>query len=125
MLENVLSSLHLNTISKLFGVSFLILLFQLFHKCNIYVKFYDNQVLNCSKENLNFFPTVPLVRIPLSPPFFLPPSYSLNQSQFAQPPLKPVDTKHFTKHIAVCLKHTQTPNSDRFFPFFAPPDSEF
>jgi len=48
------------------------------------------------------------------PPFFLLPSDSLNQSQFAQPSLKPVDTKGFTKHIAVCLKHTQTPGSDRF-----------
>jgi len=25
----------------------------------------------------------------------------------------------------VCLKHTQTPGSDRFCPIFAPPDSEF
>ena len=57
---------------------------------------------------------VPGVRIPLSPPFFLPPSESLNQSHFAQPPLKPADTKGFTNHIAVCLKHTQTPGSDRF-----------
>ena len=54
------------------------------------------------------------VRIPVSPPFFLPLPNSLNQSQFAQPSLKPVDTKGFTKHIAVCLKHTQTPGSDRF-----------
>ena len=58
--------------------------------------------------------TPPRVRIPLSPPFFLPPSDSLNQSQFAQPSLKPVDTNGFTKHIAVCLKHTQTPGSGRF-----------
>ena len=56
----------------------------------------------------------PRVRIPFSPPFFLPPPDSLNQSQFALPPLKPVDTNGFTKHIAVCLKHTQTPGSDRF-----------
>ena len=56
---------------------------------------------------------------------FLPPSDSLNQSQFAHQSLKPVDTKGFTKHIAVCLKHTQTPGSDRFCPIFAPPDSEF
>ena len=69
--------------------------------------------------------TLPRVRIPLSPPFFLPPLESLNQSQFAQHPLKPVDTKPFTKHIAVCLKHTQTAKSDRFCPIFAPPDSEF
>ena len=58
--------------------------------------------------------TVSGVRIPLSPPFFLPPSESLNQSQFAQSSLKPVDTKGFTKYIAVCLKHTQTPGSGRF-----------
>ena len=58
--------------------------------------------------------TLPRVRIPLSPPFLLPPPDSLNQSQFAQHPLKPVDTKGFTKHIAVCLKHTQTPGSGRF-----------
>jgi len=48
------------------------------------------------------------------PPFFLPPPDSLNQSQFAHLSLKPVDTKGFTKHIAVCLKHTQTPGSGRF-----------
>lgn len=65
------------------------------------------------------------VRKPFSPPFFLPPSDSLNQSQFAQPSLKPVDTKGFTKHIAVCLKHTQTPKSERFSAIFGPPDSEF
>ena len=49
-----------------------------------------------------------------APPFFLSLPNSLNQSQFAQPSLKPVDTKGFTKHIAVCLKHTQTPGSGRF-----------
>ena len=65
------------------------------------------------------------VRIPLSPPFFLPPPNSLNQSQFAQPSIKPVDTKGFTKHIAVCLKHTQTPGSDRFSRIFGPSESEF
>ena len=65
------------------------------------------------------------VRISLSPPFFLPPSDSLNQSQFAQPPLKPVDTKAFTNYIAVCLKHTQTAKSDRFLPIFSPLESEF
>ena len=59
------------------------------------------------------------------PPFFLPPSDSLNQSQFAQPPLKPVDTKPFTKHIAVCLKHTQTAKSERLLPIFGPSQSEF
>ena len=48
------------------------------------------------------------------PPFFLPSSESLNQSHFAQPLLKPADTKDFTKHVAVCLKHTQTPGSGRF-----------
>ena len=69
--------------------------------------------------------TLPGVRIPLSPPFFLLPTDSLNQSQFAQPPLKPVDTKGFINHIAVCLKHTQTAKSDRFCPIFAPPDSKF
>ena len=56
---------------------------------------------------------------------FLPPSDSLNQSQFAQPPLKPVDTKAFTNYIAVCLKHTQTAKSDRFLPIFSPLESEF
>ena len=89
------------------------------------MKFYDNQVLNCSKENLNFFPTVPLVRIPLSPPFFLPPLESLNQSQFAQSPLKPADTKGFTTFSPVCLKHTQTAKSERFLPVFGPSESEF
>ena len=69
--------------------------------------------------------TLPRVRIPLSPPFLLPPSDSLNQSQFAQPPLKPVDTKGFTNHIAVCLKHTQTAKSERFLPIFGPSQSEF
>ena len=61
---------------------------------------------------------------PLSAIFLLP-TDSLNQSQFAQHPLKPVDTKGFTKHIAVCLKHTQTPKSDRFSAIFGPPESEF
>ena len=56
---------------------------------------------------------------------FLSPSDSLNQSQFAQPPLKPVDTKDFTNHIAVCLKHTQTAKSERFLPIFGPSQSEF
>ena len=56
---------------------------------------------------------------------FLPPSESLNQSQFAQPPLKPVDTKGFTNHIVVCLKHTQTAKSERFLPIFGPSQSEF
>ena len=56
---------------------------------------------------------------------FLPPSESLNQSQFAQPPLKPVDTKGFTNHIGVCLKHTQTAKSERFLPIFGPLESEF
>jgi len=56
---------------------------------------------------------------------FLPPSDSLNQSQFAQPPLKPVDTKGFTNHIAVRLKHTQTAKSERFYPIFGPSQSEF
>ena len=60
-----------------------------------------------------------------SPPFFLLPTDSLNQSQFAQPPLKHVDTKGFINHIAVCLKHIQTAKSDRFCPIFAPPDSKF
>ena len=69
--------------------------------------------------------TLPGVRIPLSPPFFLPPSDSLNQSQFAQPTLKPVDTKGFTNHVAVCLKHTQTARSERFLPIFGPLESEF
>ena len=67
----------------------------------------------------------PRVRIPFSPPFFLPPSDSLNQSQFAHLSLKPVDTKGFTKHIAVCLKHTQTAKSERFLPIFGPSQSEF
>ena len=69
--------------------------------------------------------TLPGVRIPLSPPFFLSSSDSLNQSQFAQPPLKPVDTKGFTNHIVVCLKHTQTAKSERFLPIFGPSQSEF
>ena len=69
--------------------------------------------------------TLPRVRIPLSPPFFLPPTDSLNQSQFAQHPLKPVDTKGFTNHVTVCLKHTQTAKSDRFLPIFGPLESEF
>ena len=68
---------------------------------------------------------LPWVQIPLSPPFFLPPSDSLKQSQFAHPPLKPVDTKAFTNHIAVCLKHTQTAKSERFLPIFGPRESEF
>ena len=56
---------------------------------------------------------------------FLPPPDSLNQSQFAQPSLKPVDTKAFTNHIAVCLKHTQTAKSERFLRIFGPSQSEF
>ncbi len=60
------------------------------------------------------FERITWFRIPLSPPFFWPPPDSLNQSQFAQPPLKPVDTKGFTNHVTVCLKHTQTPGSGRF-----------
>ena len=67
----------------------------------------------------------PRVRIPLSPPFFLLPPNSLNQSQFAHPSLKPVDTKGFTNHVTVCLKHTQTAKSDRFLPIFGPLESEF
>ena len=63
--------------------------------------------------------TLPRVRIPLSPPFFVPPPDSLNQSQFAQPPLKPVAAKAFTMYVAVCLKHTQTAKSERFLPIFA------
>ena len=62
--------------------------------------------------------------LPLSASF-LPSSDSINQSQFAQPPLKPVDTKAFTNHIAVCLKHTQTAKSERFYPIFGPLESEF
>ena len=79
-----------------------------------------NGLLNRRTSNI-----VPGVRIPLSPPFFLSPSDSINQSQFAQPPLKPVDTKAFTNHIAVCLKHTQTAKSERFLPIFGPSQSEF
>ncbi len=71
------------------------------------------------------FERITWFRIPLSPPFFWPPPDSLNQSQFAQPPLKPVDTKAFTNHIAVCLKHTQTAKSERFLPIFGPLESEF
>ena len=62
--------------------------------------------------------------LPLSA-IFLSPSDSLNQSQFVQPPLKPVDTKGFTNHIAVCLKHTQTAKSERFLPIFSLLESEF
>ena len=64
-------------------------------------------------------------RIPLSPPFFWPPPDSLNQSQFAQSPLKPADTKGFTTFSPVCLKHTQTAKSERFLPVFGPSESEF
>ena len=56
---------------------------------------------------------------------FLLPSDSLNQSHFAQPPLKPADTKGLTNHIVVCLKHTQTAKSERFLPIFGPSQSEF
>jgi len=59
------------------------------------------------------------------PPFFLLPPDSSNQSQFAQPALKPVGTKPFTKHIAVYLKHTQNEKSERFLPIFGPLESEF
>ena len=67
----------------------------------------------------------PGVRIPLSPPFFLHPPDSLNQSKFTPPPLKLADTKGFTKSVAVCLKHTQTPKSDSFAPILPRFQSEF
>lgn len=56
----------------------------------------------------------PWVRILLSPPFFFPFFQSTRRSKKFWLPIKPVDTKGFTKHIAVCLKHTQTSKSDRF-----------